>query len=461
MTSRHLSDLSAVLGEACRAHGVTGAAVGVRLDGAEVVACHGVTDADRATPVRPDTLFLIGSTSKTFTATAIAALADRGEIGLDDPVATHLPDLRLADETARASVTVGQLLDHTSGWTGDLKPDTGFGEDALRRGIAQLEEAEQVMAPGAAASYSNSAVMLAGHLVAVVAGMSYEEALRTEVLGPLGLHDTYLLPWEVAHRDLAVGHAKGVPQRAWQLPRSMTPAGGVISSVRDQLRWAAFHLDGGPVLSDRARLSMRTPRVVVRSRYDAVGTGWLLRRHRGTQLVEHGGNVGNVQVSSFSLAPDLGLAVTTLTNSSGGDLVGTAVLEHVLDRLGCPGQPARTALTHDAALHELVGTYDGAQWTLEVTRESGALLVRQRMRSTAWPMTEAVRTTYEAAPQRLVLVDEDVLASAHDTHRAVADVVRDGAGNVAFLRHGMRLCRRRVDTQNDADVTRGRGGAPA
>lgn len=104
---------------AMKRHHVPGVAVGVSWQGREHVRGFGVTNVDHPLPVDGDTLFRIGSTTKTFTATAMMCLVEQGKVALAAPVRTYLSDLALADETAARSVTVRQLLNHSAGWLGD------------------------------------------------------------------------------------------------------------------------------------------------------------------------------------------------------------------------------------------------------------------------------------------------------------------------------------------------------
>ena len=86
---------------------------------------------------RPETLFQIGSLTKTYTGTAIWHLIDAGALALDAPVRTYLPELTLMDETAAAEVTVANLLDHSAGWYGDEGFDTGDDDGAIARYVAE------------------------------------------------------------------------------------------------------------------------------------------------------------------------------------------------------------------------------------------------------------------------------------------------------------------------------------
>src|SRR5436853_4346191 len=108
-----------------------GVAVGLLHDGKEHVAGFGVTSLENPLAVTPDTLFQIGSITKTFTGTAAMQLVEDGKLDLDRPVREYVPDLRLADEDVAAAVTMRHLLTHTGGWEGDFIDDLGAGDDAL------------------------------------------------------------------------------------------------------------------------------------------------------------------------------------------------------------------------------------------------------------------------------------------------------------------------------------------
>ena len=129
-----LQDVVAALAEELH---VPGVAVGVLLDGREAHAFHGVTSIENPLPVDERTLFLCGSTTKTYTATAIARLVGQGLVDLDAPARTYVPELQVEDEEAAASVTVLQLLNHTRAGTatssGTPATETMRSRDTSRR----------------------------------------------------------------------------------------------------------------------------------------------------------------------------------------------------------------------------------------------------------------------------------------------------------------------------------------
>lgn len=447
------AELEEFVAAECARLSVPGCAVGVVVGPRSYACASGVTDVEHPLPVTADTLFMIGSTTKTMTATTVMALVQEGLLSLDDRVVDHLPELALQDEAARQQVTVGQLLDHSSGWRGDLEIDTGWGDDALARAVSEVAPTmPQVFAPGTMASYNNLAVVVAGRLIERITGQGYEAAVKQRVLDPLGMNDTFFLPWEVATRFLATGHVEreGVmaPAHVWPMTRGMGPAGGAVSTLRDQLRYARFHLDGTaagpPPLSDELRTAMQQPRVALPSVLSGVGVSWLLRERDGLRMVTHGGNCSNLYVSAFALAPDEHFAVTVLTTSRGGSALGASVTEWAVQRyLNRPGRstPDVLPLSQELAA-EYVGRYDAGQWDLHVTTDDDKLFVQMTLTDVPDDTPEEVLAAFRSPPAEVVLVAPDVIASAASPADSSGDFIRDADGEVAWLRHGLRLARR-------------------
>jgi CubicO group peptidase (beta-lactamase class C family) len=188
--------------------GVPGVALGVLADGKLETAGLGVTSVEHPLEVRPDTLFQIGSITKTFTGTAAMRLVEHGELDLDEPVRTYLPQLRLADEDAAARATMRHLLTHTAGWVGDYFDDLGPGEDALARMVESMAELPQVTPLGELWSYNNSGFYLAGCVLEVLREQPFETLVRELVLDPLGLERTFLFPDEVMTHRFVVGQSR-------------------------------------------------------------------------------------------------------------------------------------------------------------------------------------------------------------------------------------------------------------
>jgi CubicO group peptidase (beta-lactamase class C family) len=340
---------------------VPGVAVGLLHDGQEEHAFHGVTSVDNPLPVDERTLFLCGSTTKTFTATALMLLVDEGRLELDDPVRAHLPEFRVEDEGAASSVTVLQLLNHTAGWDGDFFKNTGDGDDALARYVAAMADLRQLAPPGAAVSYNNASFAVVGRLVEKLSGMPYEAALRTLLLEPLDLDDTLLFSRDLMTRRCAIGHQRlqdgSAAIQPYGLPRAENAVGGLATTSRDLISWARFHLqDGRSVVRQMREPTVEAPGW---SSGDAVGLSWLLDEVEGLHVVGHGGAMPG-QLSLFKMVPERGFALAVCTNChpTGGafnERLMRWAWETVLDApIGEPETAARTA----DEVQPFCGTYE-------------------------------------------------------------------------------------------------------
>jgi CubicO group peptidase (beta-lactamase class C family) len=374
---------------------VPGVAVGIVLDGKEHVAFHGITSVEDPLPVDGSTLFQIGSTGKTYTATAILCLVEQSRIDLDAPVRTYVPELQLKDEQVARDVTILHLLNHTAGWDGDLFEDTGEGDDALDRYVRRMATIEQVTPLGATVSYNNASLGLAGLVLERVTGKLYEHVIRELILEPLGMRRTYLFAKEIMTYRFSNGHRRWQDgtisvTRPWDTGRYGVPMGGVIASnVADQLAWARFHMgdgtapDGTRILSEGLLRRMHEPTVSCPGNTlgDAIGISWLLRDVEGTRVVAHGGDTSG-QHSIFEMVPERRFAITSLTNSGPN---GSEFNEKIyrwafgayLDIDVKDPEPVRLP---DEALAAYAGRYETISMTYEVTVAGGGLVLQYEER---------------------------------------------------------------------------------
>ena len=310
-------------------HHVPGIAVGMWHDGILEFGGWGVTSVDHPLPVDADTLFQIASVTKTITATVIMRLVEQGRVALDAPVRTYLPSFRLVDADAASRATVKHLVTHTGGWLGDCFADFGNGDDALQKYVDAMAELEQITPLGEIWHYSNSSFTVLGRIIEVVTGRTYEQATRELLFAPLAMeHSVFNAGEAIVHRT-SVGHQivdeKPRVVRPWAFPRATTPVGGVVSTVRDLMTYARFHLgdgatpDGTRLLSKQNLELMRTPQA--NADLDRkVGIAWFLREVQGVRLVYHGG-VAIGQQGVLMLAPQRNAAIAVETNSTRGALL--------------------------------------------------------------------------------------------------------------------------------------------
>lgn len=302
----------------------------VVLDGA-----WGVTDLTSGSPLRPDHLFRVASHSKTFTATAVARLVERGEMRLDDPLGSFVPEL---DGAPVGEVTVREALGHTGGVRRDGQ-DADFWQlggpfpDRARLLDEVLTDGD-VLARGEAFKYSNLAYGLLGLAVEAVTGLPYAEHVRADLLDPLGLADTHPELDESLERRAVVGHSAptlaepGLPVRfadgrlpvAAATTGALAAATGFCSTARDLVRWAAAHGEGSDLLGPAMRrLLQRAESVVERpgAPRREYGLGFEAREIAGHRVVGHSGGFPG-QITRTWFDPRRRIAVAVLTNAVDG-----------------------------------------------------------------------------------------------------------------------------------------------
>ncbi len=366
---------------------IPGVAAGVLVDGRETCAFHGVTSIDNPLPVDKDTLFILASVSKTYTATALMRLVAEGRVELDAPVRRYVPELKLKDERTAAEVTVLNLLNHTSGMSWGLVVDTGEGDDALERYVAHLAELDLIASPGERTSYSQAGFNLAGRIIEKVTGQTFEHAVASLVFKPLELSHSFYARDDMMTRRFVVGHNRGDDGklsigRLWRRPRGDNPGGGIASSVSDQLRWARFHLgDGRAESGERVlpaevlhRMKEPTARLVGSSLGDAIGIGWFLRDIDGVRTIGHGGSA-NGQFTDLLIVPERAFAVVALSNAGpDGIPFNKEVIRWALQTfLGVTDRDPEPLPYDEARANEIIGSYENDVMTLTITKEGAGL----------------------------------------------------------------------------------------
>jgi CubicO group peptidase (beta-lactamase class C family) len=212
---------------------------------------HGQVVLDRAFGCRPDSLFLVFSAGKPFVAVLAHLLAERGELNLDAPVARYWPEF---SRHGKEAITIRQVLQHRAG----LPVAHGLPRDVLaaphwHRAVHGLELARPSWPPGAVPAYHIlSFGFILGEVIQRVTGADVREVMRTELLGPLGLADTYLgLPAPLWHRHVPVrGHGPVTRMRQVVFNRrgvraAVVPAATVSTTARDLARFYLMLLRGG------------------------------------------------------------------------------------------------------------------------------------------------------------------------------------------------------------------------
>ncbi|MFJ5686803.1 serine hydrolase domain-containing protein [Streptomyces sp. NPDC093099] len=319
------------LDELLAVHHIPGAALAV-LAGDEIhELAGGILHTGTGVRATTDSVFQIGSISKGYTAALVVLLADTGKLDLDAPVVDVLPDFAVADPAAGGTITMRQLLNHTSGIEGDFVSDTGRGDDCLARYVGGVGNVGLTNPPGATMSYSSTAYNVLGRIVEVVTGLTWDEALKEMLCEPLGLAHTMTLPEEVLRFRAAMGHMgepgeDPVPTPLWNmLPRSAGPYGGISATAADVVRFARLFIDGGTARDGTRVLSAGAVKAMLAREAEMPdqwflgahwGLGWGLFEWDGARGFGHDGSTFG-QLAYLRAIPEAGFAVALLTNGGG------------------------------------------------------------------------------------------------------------------------------------------------
>lgn len=435
-------------------HQVPGVAVGILFNGQEYAAGFGVTSIENPLDVTPDTLFQIGSTTKTVTATVAMRLVEQGKLDLDAPVRQYVPEFKVQDETAAAGAKVRDLFTHTAGWAGDFFIDTGNGDDAHAQYVSRMAELNQVTPLGTAWSYNNASFSLAGLVIEKVTGKTYEAAVRELLFEPLGMKNSFFFPAEAMIRRFAVGHIvhPDGPRIAnpWPIPRGSNAAGGISTTIPDQFRYAKFHLGDGTA-EDGTRVLSKESLDYMKSRLyeiqpdgsgDAMGLSWMLHEMPGgLHLVRHGGGT-NGQISAFQLVPEKNFAIIITTNANKGMELNNELLKWAYKHfLGSEEAEPSFIDVPAESLAQFTGTYNslGANTEIVIGEDGGLQLVMKP----ANLLNGDESSPPPPPPIGLKFVAENKAIAQDGAYKgATVEFNRDAEGKINWMRLGSRIATR-------------------
>ncbi|RIK30634.1 MAG: penicillin-binding protein [Anaerolineae bacterium] len=420
---------------------VPGVSIGIYHKGKEWTAGFGMTSVENPLPVTADTLMQVGSISKTFTGTLLMALAEQGKVNLDAPVRKYIKDFKLRDESVAKKVTVRHLLTHTGGWVGDYFNDFGNREDALDKMVKDVANLPQIQPLGKIWSYNNTGFNVASRVIEVVTKKPYEQALQEMLLDPLGLNMSFLYPSDIlfTHR-FVVGHqivnGKVEVARPWAIGRAGNGVGGVVSTVRDLLKYARFHMgNGNKIIKRKSLQAMRVKQVNAGGRGD-MGITWFIRYADGLTAYAHGGAT-NGQQAYFFFIPEKDFALAILTNNDNGGVITAQTFGWALDLYFGIKLKSPKPMKNPQDGKEFIGRYKIGTECFDL-KVKGKYLVYHHIPLGGFPTPDAPPGP-ALAPMRFAFYDRDNLIGLDEPYNgALADVIRDAKGRVEYFRVGGR-----------------------
>jgi CubicO group peptidase (beta-lactamase class C family) len=431
---------------------VPGAAVAVLAGGEVVDDAAGLLHKGTGVEATADSVFQIGSITKLWTSTLVMQLVDEGKVDLDEPVRTYLPEFVIGDEDAAARITVRMLLNHTSGFEGDIFTDTGVGDDCIEKYLGVLGEVPQLFPPGEQFSYNNAGFCVLGRLVEVLREKQYDACLRDHLFAPLGLTHAATNPYEAIMFRAAMGHVElepGTgfqPAPVWALARSNAPAGAMLAMrPRDLLAFAEMHLgdgkaaDGTQVLAPGTAARMHA-REVDLPYLGVMGDSWGLGFERfdtadGDVIGHDGSTIG--QNAFLRMVPGSGVAVALLTN--GGDAIALFhdIAGHVLAELAgvtLPPLPTPPESPERVDASRYVGTYSAEVADLVVSQDDeGRIWLEQTPKGLFADLGEKPERRELVHFRGDSLINVEPEQGMHIPHAFVGD---DGAGHALYLHIG-------------------------
>ncbi|HCG02551.1 MAG TPA: hypothetical protein DEV93_18660 [Chloroflexi bacterium] len=325
---------------------VNGVAVGVVREGEIVhLADYGRRNVDEGLEVTPHTLMPIGSTTKTFTTTAVSLLVDDGIVSWDMPVREYLPSFRLWDTFATERMTPRDMACHRSGLP--RHDFMWYGSDAPRgemfRRLAHLEPTADFRTIW---QYQNLMFMMLGYLTEELSGSTWEDFIQHRIFDALGMASSKVSASEAKESpDLSRGYQKKrnavVEMPLYEGFAAVAPAGSIVSSVADMSQWLILHLNNGKhndqqFLSEGQVRELHQPHMVIAEGkhpempHSSYGLGWFIEPYRGHNMIHHGGNIDGFS-SMFALMPQDRIGVVILTNMDGTPLRDILMYE-IFDR---------------------------------------------------------------------------------------------------------------------------------
>jgi CubicO group peptidase (beta-lactamase class C family) len=257
--------------------GVPGLAYAVVADGEVTsVGARGVVKIGSRREVTPDTAFLTGSISKSFTALAVMQLVEAGKIDLDTEVSHYLDGF---SGRPAGGITIRQLLSHTSGFStlqGNAShTDITGGTDELALRVNRLAQVTPAYKPEEEWEYSNANYLILGRLIEVVSAQEFQAYVATNILEPVGMEHSFVADGKV-HESMATGHTPWFgtkrPLAENATSRGMAPAGGIVASASDLARYLQMMMNGeDDVLSAEGKALMMRPASAASPYY---GFGW-------------------------------------------------------------------------------------------------------------------------------------------------------------------------------------------
>ncbi|MGB1210275.1 MAG: serine hydrolase [Lacinutrix venerupis] len=279
----------------------------------------GKTALKNGTTINENTVFEIGSISKTFTTTLLALKVNSGEMNLEDPISKYLPkDVKTPTRNGK-EITLKNLATHTSGLPKlpsnlmQTDPNNPYVDYTYKDLYSFLSNHELTVDIGSVTDYSNVGMGLLGHILELQSGKTYEELVIEHIANPLKMNDTRLVFTKAMKNRLAKGHAGLVETSNWDII-TLGGAGGIRSSVSDMVKYIQANINSDNVDSKLHNAMSLAHQSAYKNPEQKVemALGWFIE---GGKFLMHNGATGGYSAMA-ALDKEAKKGVVVLTNSN-------------------------------------------------------------------------------------------------------------------------------------------------
>ncbi|MFI5154404.1 MAG: serine hydrolase [Chitinophagales bacterium] len=314
---------------------------------------YGTKELGGTDKVDTNTLFMIGSNTKAFTATSMVLLDYEKKLSLDDKVTKWIPSFKLENKAAGEQAIIRDLLCHRIGFM-TFQGDFTYWTSNLTRNqvIEKMGHIKAVYPFRTRYGYTNAAFLTAGQIIPEVTGMSWEDFIRKRFFAPLGMTGSLALSKEILNAgNKAVPHTLADGQLI-KIPYNdidnLAPAGSISSSASDLSKWIRCQLNDGKwngqqVFPAAVIAETRKPHTIVgdyppqfnEGHFESYGLGFFLEEYMGRKIVSHTGGVDGF-VTSITMVPEEKLGIIVLSNTDQNYLFEELKWEILDAMLGLP-----------------------------------------------------------------------------------------------------------------------------
>ena len=301
--------------------------VGVITPNGTQVSAYGNISKSNPTPVDGNTIFDVGSVTKTFVATVLADLVNQGVVKLSDPLEMYLPSNVTVPSYNGSKITLGDLATHTSGlpyWPSGWIWNKYYTTQQVYEFLSNSTFEDE---PGTVAKYSNIGMGMVGQAISLKMGVPLIQLIEDRILNVLGMNSTSIALSDEQKSRLAIGHLNSQELPFWNTSRPIAPAGGLHSSVADMLKFASANLG---LIDTKINNAMKESHIIVHdsrlgkafsNNYTAyVSLGWIIATDLGTQILEHNGETADGYNSFIALNTSKEKGIVIIASASSIDI---------------------------------------------------------------------------------------------------------------------------------------------